>query len=145
MAELPTSKQLLLYRSDLDDYLPEKRMFVDVMADALLETKRFLEDSRGVLWTQVFNSTTDDYYVDPDGIERNKDRLHKAIILFTISILFKDYSITSGDGAWWDLYLAFRADAESTVKTAKLDLDLDESGSIEDSETSQTGQTFLIR
>ncbi|OQY16382.1 MAG: hypothetical protein B6I36_10325 [Desulfobacteraceae bacterium 4572_35.1] len=141
----PTSDELLAYRTDLSNYLASGQSLDNVMATALLEVKRYLEDKRNVMWAMVFDTIGDAYWDNEDSTGRNKDRIQKAIILYTIAIIFRDYSITVGDGAWWELYLSYRADAENTLKDARLDVDRDESGDISNSEAETLGQSFMIR
>lgn len=141
---LPSDAQILAYRSDLATYLPGGGTLQGEAATALEEVKRYLEDKRGILWRTVYDLTNDLYFVDPEGVERNQDRIQKAIILFTVAGLFKDYSVLHG-GSWWELYLAHRSDAEETLKDARLDVDLDESGAIDDGETAILSQVFMTR
>jgi GAF domain-containing protein len=141
---IPTDDELLAYRSDLSTYLPAGKTLQNIMATALAEVKRFLEDDRNVLWSRVYDLTNDEYFSDPDDNERNKDRIQKAIMLFTVSILFHDYAVTHG-GSWWELYLAYRSDAENTLRNAKLDIDIDDSGTVDESETAKQSQSFLVK
>ena len=146
MAELPTAAELKAVRSDLDQFVGEGLSLDDQMAQALLYVKRQLEDVRGILWSKVYDSDDDKYFDDADSTGRNRDRLTTAISNMTAAYVFKDYAVTAGDGSrWWELYLAYRADADALIKNAKLDVDRDESGDITDDETGELGQTFTSR
>ena len=146
MAETPTAAELKAIRSDLDSYTGDGLKLSDHVAEALKYVKRQLEDVRGILWTQVYDSDNAVYYDDEDANGRNDDRLKNAIGNMTAAYVFKDYAVTAGEGSkWWELYLAFRADADNVIKYAKLDVDLDESGDISTGEEAQAGQSFMTR
>lgn len=144
MAETPTPTYVIEIRPDIESRLSSKLSLADYLAKALAQVKRDVEDKKGIKWSQVYDSANTAYFDNADSTGRNDDRLKHAIALQTISLIFKDYSINSGDeGKWWGLYEAYRVDYENLIDTMVLDVDLDESGAIDDGEESQTQQVFL--
>lgn len=145
-SEEPTRDDVLEIRQDIVNYVVDtKDLEADYIPQALAHIKRFLENKRGVFWITVWDVDNSDYFIGSDGIERNRDKIINAISHMTVALVFKDWSLTNREGQWWDLYLAYRSDAEDSLRDALLDIDKDKSGSISDSETAQRTQPFVIR
>ena len=145
-SEVPTPDEVKEIRQDIEEYIIETKTLEDnYIPEALKRVKRFLEDKRGILWVQVWDASGSDYYVGADDVERNRDKIIAAIAHMAVSLVFKDHAIDNRDGQWWDLYVAYRADSEDSLRDAKLDIDLNEDGSIGDSETAVRNQPFVKR
>jgi len=143
MAALPTEAELLAVRSDLHDYADD---LAEYQNQALAAVKRILEDKRDILWSQVYDTNNDEYFDNEDATGRNEDRIKHAINLMTVALVFRDYAVDATDaGKWWELARAYATDAEEVILSAKLDIDSDESGTIDEGEEGYTGQVFLRR
>lgn len=146
MAEIPTTTQVLEIRSDIQDRLSGALTLDDYIDQAFAQAKRDVEDKKGILWSRIYDSTAGAYFDNPDGTGRNDDRLKHAIAILAIAYVFRDYSInTRDDGLWWGLYEAYKADYDNMVDVMVLDVDTDDSGTIDESEESQKPQVFLQR
>lgn len=138
MAATPTASEIAALRSNLP--FPAGKTADSYIALAFAQLKRDLEDRRGIEWAQVY---VNDAYL---GDGRNEDRCKHLMSLLTIALTYQDYAIeTSTGGNWWELYLAYRADYDEALKTAKLDVDTDGDGAIDTDESARSGQTFLRR
>jgi hypothetical protein len=143
---LPTDDEILEIRSDIVAFLPEGDDLQTAAGKALNKVKIELEDKRGVLWSQVWDADNTKYFVGADGVTRNEDKLPYMIALKTVSRVFRDYAIKMGDDSEWKAVgLVYEDEYEDMLLTAKLDEDLDDSGTISDDETGRTGQVFLRR
>ena len=145
MAATPTDAQVLGIRVDLETYLVDTATISDYSARALAQLKRDLEDTRGIKWAQVYVEPS--YLDNTDNTGTNDDRCKYMIALLAVAYVFEDYAImTEGTGThWWDLYLAYRSDYDTTMKRAKLDVDIDDSGTIEEGEEGRSAQAFMVR
>jgi len=144
MAEKPTIEQVLAIRGDLQKFILPPKTFDDYTTRALGQLKRDLDDKRGILWSRIYTSGA--YLDNTDSTGRNEDRCHHMIGLLAVAYAFEDYALQGAAGSqWWDLYLAYRADYDELLKTAKLDVDADDSGSISSGEENVTGQRFLSK
>jgi hypothetical protein len=145
---LPTDDEILEIRSDLVDgnFLADGDDLQTAAGKALNKVKIDLEDKRGVLWSQVWDANNSKYFVGADGVTRNDDKIPRMISLKTVRDVFRDYAIQMGaDSQWWVVSEEYEKDYQDMLLTAKLDEDLDDSGSISDDETGRTGQVFLRR
>lgn len=146
MAELPTTTEIFKIRSDIDTRLSEKLDLEHYMNIALEQVKRDIEDKKGVQWRWVYDSTNAIYFDNTDATGRNDDRIKHAISLLTVALIFRDYSINSrDDGKWWGLYESYKMDYDNLIDIMTLDVDKDESGTIEEAEESEKLQVFLTR
>ena len=142
----PSKAAVLLVRDDLSDYLPDGRTIDSYITESLEECKRVLEDDRGVVWFTVFNTTDDAYFDNADSTGRNQDRIQNAICHMTASMIFRDYAIkTELEESWTMLADYHEEKANERLLKSKLDIDTDESGTIEEGEEGQLGQTFMVR
>jgi hypothetical protein len=144
MAATPTSAEVLDIRADLETYLQTNsegaKTIDDYTARALAQVIRDLEDTRNILWSRI--------YVDPDylGDGRNEDRSKQMISLLAIAYVFEDYFLrTAGDTYWYDVYLHYFKVYNDLLKKAKLDVDVDDSGTITEDEEGRSGQSFMVR
>jgi hypothetical protein len=86
------------------------------------------------------------YLENTDGTGRNEDRCKHAIKLKVVELIFKDYAIDASEGAkWWEIAQAYKDEYDEHINNARLDVDLDDDGAIEDDEEMETGQTFFSR
>ena len=139
---LPTTDQILEERADLEKMTDSNNKTLDEYSDqALASIKRDLEDERDIKFDMVFNSDTDEYFVDEDGDARNDDRIKKMITLFIVSLVFKDFSNDVEDG-YWLIHRAYNDEYMRLMTTAKLDIDRNEDGTVDDQ---TTGQKFMRR
>ena len=143
MAETPTAADIITARASISDYLLEGVSLDDFIAIALADVKRYMRNIRGIEWIQVSDGT--DYYPDASGDANNDDQLKKAITLTAISLVYKEYSQTVNESQWWDLYLAYKDEAETLLQTAKLDVDQNKDGVINADEEQTKTQTFMAR
>ena len=141
---LPTEDQLTLVRADLADKLPDNTTLEDWLDKALAKVKRDLEDERQTKWAQVYDETNDAYYDNEDSTGRNQDRIQEMIMLCTSMLVFKQYANNRGeDGAWWQMFESYEADYTNLLKSARLDLDIDEDGEVD--EEGRLGQSFFCK
>lgn len=145
MAETPTTSAVIAERPSIGDKVPDGSTLAAFINRALADVKRFVRNVRGVEWSTIYDATAGEYLKDTDGNANNQDQLEKAITLMAIGLVYKEYSQTVNDSQWWDLYIAYREDAETLLKEAKLDIDRDESGAIDAGEEKAATQTFLSR
>jgi hypothetical protein len=144
--EKPTATEVIQIRSDIDSKTSEKLELDQYIDRAHSQVKRDVEDKKSIPWSRVYDSDNGIYFDNPDSTGRNNDRLKHAISLLAIAYVFQDYSINATDvGRWWGLYEAYKMDYDNMIDTMVLDVDTDDSGTIEDSETSQKPQVFLQR
>jgi len=144
--ESPTLEEVKAVRQDVEDYVVDnKEVETDYTPEALKHIKRYLEDKRGILWSQVWDESNSDYFEGTDEVARNRDKIVNAIAHMAVALVFKDWSIKKTEGVWWDLYVSYRADAEDGLRNALLDVDRDKSGSISEDETAGRSQPFVIR
>ena len=143
----PSREDVLLVRNDLRDYADTMGRTIDsYITEALEECKRILEDDRGVVWFTVFNITDDEYFDNADSTGRNKDRIQNAISHMTASMVFRDYAIRQElDENWTMLAEYHETKASDRLLKSTLDIDTNESGTIDDNEEGQLGQSFLVR
>jgi hypothetical protein len=143
----PTKQEVLLIRNDLESFMPDNGRTIDsYIADALAECKRILEDERGVIWTQVYNTTDDEYLDNSDSTGRNEDRIKNAQSHMTAALIFRDYSIKfEDDDSWTELAIYHEGIVTKRLLDSVLDIDTDKSGTIEEGEEGQTGQTFFVK
>ena len=142
----PSKAFVLLIRDDLEEYLPEGRTIASYITEALAEAKRILEDERGVVWATVFNTTDDEYFDNSDETGRNQDRIQNGIGHLTAAMIFRDYSVKYDEEDSWSLLADYHEEkANDRLLKSKLDIDTNESGSIDLTEEGQSGQTFMVR
>jgi len=142
----PTSAEVLIIRTDLNDYLPENRTLDSYITQSLAECKRILEDDRGVPWSRVYDTTDDAYLDNSDATGRNEDRIKNAIIHLTASAIFRDYSIKNDIEENWSMLADYHDSmAKTRLIDSVLDIDTDDSGAIDDDEEGVIGQSFLRR
>ncbi len=143
----PSKEAVLLVRNDLRDYTEAMGRTVDsYITEALEECKRILEDDRGVVWATVFNTTDDEYYDNSDSTGRNEDRIQNAISHMTASMVFRDYAIRQDLEENWTMLADYHeTKANDRLLKSKLDIDTDESGTIDTGEEGQLGQSFMVR
>lgn len=142
----PSLDEVKAIRQDVEDYVVDnKEVETDYTPEALKRIKRYLEDKRGILWVQVWDEDNSDYFVGADDVARNRDKIIDAIGHMVVALVFKDWSIKRTEGMWWDLYVSYRADAEDSLRNARLDIDRDESGAITEDETAKRSQPFVRR
>ena len=143
MAELPSNQQIKDVRPDVLEFVGKDSTLKDYAERALAYVKRDLEDVRGIEWSQIYNQEIPIVdYLTP----RNTDKMNHAIALRAVALVFHDYAVSASDGAqWWDLGNSFRADYDTFLDRAKLDIDLDESGTIEEGEELQTPARFWVQ
>ena len=143
----PSREDVLLVRNDLRDYADSMSRTIDsYITEALEECKRILEDDRGVVWFTVFNTTEDEYFDNSDTTGRNEDRIQNAISHMTASMVFRDYAIKQDlEESWTMLADYHETKANDRLLKSKLDIDIDESGAIDDNEEGQLGQSFMVR
>ena len=140
----PKESEILLIRADLKELLADGRTLSQERAEALKEVKRILEDDRGVPWSRVFNATADAYLDNDDSTGRNEDRIKNAISHMTASLIFRGYSVLDSEEENWSSLANFHYDmAKKRLLDSTLDIDLDDSGTIEDGEEGSTGQPFF--
>lgn len=140
----PTLEDVEEIRKDISDFVvDDKGIEADYIPQALAHIKRFLEDKRGILWVTVWDETGEDYFVGTDDVPRNRDKIINATSHMVVALVFKDWSVKKQDGQWWELYVSYRADAEDELRSALLDLDKDQSGTISDGETAKRSQPFM--
>jgi hypothetical protein len=142
----PTEDQVLLIRADLTRLLAPERTLEDEMQESLKECKRILEDKRKVVWSRVFvaSDSGGDYLDNPDSTGRNEDRIKNAISNMTAAIIFRGYSVlNSSDERWSSLADYYYDMAYSRLVDSVLDIDLDDSGTIDDDEAGRSGQPFF--
>ena len=142
---LPTEQEVLDIRHDLLEYLADDDL--DTLSTrALAKVKIDLEDQRGVLWSQVWDTTNSKYFVGYDENTRNDDKIPRMIAYLAVSMTFRDYSIQNADeDNWWGLAEYYMEQYEKMMLQAKLDVDSDDDGSISEDEDAQTGQVFMHR
>ena len=145
MAESPTYQEVIKECAQIEQYVPVESTMAIYIDRALDDIKRHLLTSRGIKWSMVYSSDDGDYLADTDGVENNKDQLHKAIRLMTVAIIYKDNAQESDNSIWWDLYKEYRVEAEKTIDTAKLDVDTSGDGSIDSTEEGTSSQSFFSR
>jgi hypothetical protein len=142
----PTDAEILEIRPDLIEFVPED---TDLQAQAVRSLKKVkidLEDRRGVLWSQVWDSDNSAFWVATDGPTRNDDKIPRMIAVHVVYSIFRDYAIRmNADSEWFAVANEYLTDYDQLLKDAKLDVDSDNSGTIDDSETGQTGQVFMGR
>ena len=142
----PTMQEVLLIRDDLEDFLPDGRNLDSYVAQALLECKRILEDDRACPWSRVFDSTNDAYLDNSDATGRNQDRIQNAISHQTACMIFRDYSIKNGLEENWSLLADYHCQmSKERLLESTLDIDLDDSGAIDEDEEGSVGQVFLVK
>ena len=143
----PSREEVLLVRNDLRDYADNMGRTIDsYITEALEECKRILEDDRGVVWFTVFDTTNDLYFDNADTTGRNEDRIQNAIAHMTASMVFRDYAIRQDlEESWTMLADYHETKATDRLLKSKLDIDIDESGTIDESEEGRLGQSFLVR
>lgn len=141
----PTDAEIKAIRVDVSDYLTNSKTIANYASSALAQFKLDLEDKRGIKFTQVFDTTNDKYFEDTDGNTRNDDKIAGELLPnLAISKIFRDYAISTDDGErWWALANEYEARYDDRLKIAKFDVDLDEDGSIEESEERTSSQTFF--
>lgn len=147
MAALPTKDELLQVRSDLTEKLDNDGALTleDWMEKALAQVKRDLKNIRAIKWAMVYDSETDDYFVDEDDAANNKDQIHQMIMLLTVSLIYSDYSIDfSDEGKWYAISQDYKQQYVDLMTKAKIEVDWNESGSIDDSEEEQSGVTRFM-
>ena len=145
-SESPTLAEVKDVRQDVEDYVVDnKEVETDYTPAALKHIKHYLEDKRGIFWSQVWDADSSDYFEGADEVARNRDKIVNAIAHMAVALVFKDWSIKKTEGVWWDLYVSYRADAEDGLRDALLDVDRDNSGSISEDETASRSQPFTIR
>lgn len=145
----PTDAEIKLIRVDIENYLIESRTLTSYASAALSQFKLDIEDKRGVSFSQVFDDTNDLYFTDTDGNTRNLQKIRQDMLCYLASsMVFRDYAIATSDGGgsqWWDLANEYESRYDERLKIAKLDVDLDEDGSISEDEEKVTAQTFMVR
>ncbi len=143
----PSVDDVLLVRNDLRDYTGSMGRTMDsYINEALDECKRILEDERGVVWFTVFDTTNDEYFDNSDSTARNQDRIQNAISHMTASMVFRDYAIRQDLEENWTMLADYHEQkASDRLLKSKLDVDTDESGTIDPSEEGQLGQSFMVR
>jgi hypothetical protein len=142
----PTDAQVLLVRDDVKDYMPEGRTLGSYISQSLAECKRILEDGRGVKWSQVFDSTNDAYLDNSDATGRNQDRIQNAVSHMAIGMVFRDYSVKQDLEESWTLHADYHENmASDRLLSSVLDVDVDESGAIDEDEESNIGQSFMVK
>lgn len=143
---LPTDDQLLLVRSDLDGKLPDNTTLDDWLNEGLTRVKRDLEDKRDTRWSQVYDLTNDKYFDNEDLTGRNKDRIQSMIMLCTSMLVFQQYANRQGeDSEWWSFYLSYKDEYTDRLIHARLDIDEDDDGEIDEHEEDRLGQSFMSK
>lgn len=149
MAESPTRDQVLIERSDIEDYVKNNKANLtidDFIAKSLAQVKRDVQDVKGIKWSRIYNETDQIYFLDFDDEAHNKDRVHNLIILLTVAYVFKDYAVNRTDEAVWNsMYMAYRGDYDRALDEVKLSVDWNDSGAITEDEEEQTTQVFMGR
>lgn len=140
---VPTDNEVTAIRADIANFLTGSKTITNYAASALADFKLDLEDKRNILWTRIFDTTNDLYFVDTDDNTRNDDKCINMLSNLTISLIFRDFAIANEDSQWMDLANYFRAEYDDRLKIAKLDVDLDDSGGISEAEERKSGQSFM--
>ena len=144
----PTEAEVLLIRNDLMDLIASiaGRTLDSYIVDSLAECKRILEDDRGILWTQVYDTTGDAYLDNSDSTGRNEDRIKNAMSHMAAAMVFRDYSIKFEEAESWTMLAEYHEQkAIDRLTKSKLDIDIDESGAIDDDEEMLLGQVFFVK
>lgn len=143
---LPTDDQLLLVRADLDGKLPDNTTLDDWLNEGLTRVKRDLEDERDVRWSQVYDLTNDQYFDNEDATGRNRDRIQSMILLATSMLVFQQYANRQGEGSeWWEFYLSYKDEYTNRLSGARLDIDENDDGEIDEHEEGELGQSFFSK
>jgi hypothetical protein len=145
----PTTAEVQAIRGDVENYLTGTYTLADYTAAALAQFKLDCEDKRGFKFSQVFSTTDDAYLVDTSSDTRNLRKIRQDLLCYlTVSKVFRDYAIATAeetDSRWWDLSNEYESRYEDRLKIARLDIDVDEDGSISEGEEQTSGQKFMVR
>lgn len=145
----PTDAEILAIRFDVDTYLIDAQTKTAYSINALAQFKNDIEDKRNVKFTQVFNDTADEYFTDTDSYARNLNKIRKYMLSnLAVALIFRDYAINmqeDGDGVWFNVHLFYLTQYEDALKTAQLDIDLDEDGVIDEDEERASAQKFFSK
>jgi hypothetical protein len=144
----PTDAEILEIREDLIEagYLSDDKDLQSYAEKALKKVKIDLEDQRGILWLRVWDSANSQYFEGSDGYTRNDDKIVRMISTKAVSMIFRDYAINmNADSQWLTVAEEYENLYMDLLKSAKLTVDTDDSGTIESDEDAQTGQTFMRR
>jgi hypothetical protein len=139
---LPTDTELTAKRPDIESFLTDPNTTLQTFAgEALGYLKRDLENKRGVTWSRVFVGSA--YLDNSEGTGRNESNLVHCLILRTLALILEAYGIKNTDGQWMDLANYYRSEYDELLSVARLDIDIDDSGTISEDEERRSGQTFL--
>jgi len=145
----PTDAEILAIRFDVDSYLIDPQTKTAYATNALTQFKNDIEDKRNVKFTQVFNDTADAYFTDTDSYTRNLNKIRKYMLAnLAVALIFRDYAINmqeDGDGVWFNVHLFYLTQYEDALKTAQLDIDLDEDGAIDEDEERASAQKYFSK
>jgi hypothetical protein len=144
---VPTTDEVKALRADIENYLVEEKIVSDYTASALAQYKLDLYNKRGIKFSQIFDTTNDLYFVNTDDEDWNDQNSINLIGTLTISLVFQDFAIARAaeDSQWMDLSVMYRADYDDALKIAKLDVDINDDGTITEDEEGRSGQTFFVR
>ncbi len=144
-----TDAEIKLIRVDIENYLTKSRVLSEYSDAALSQFKIDLEDKRGFKFSQVFDETNDLYFKDTDDNTRNLDKIRGQMLPnLTISKVFRDYAIATSeetDSRWWDLANEYESRYDDRLKITQLDIDIDESGTIDETEERASAQKFFSK
>jgi hypothetical protein len=143
--ETPTYTEMISRFAKIDQYVADETDLTAYVATALEEVQIYLINNRAIKWSTVYDSDNSIYFVDTDGIANNDRQLKKAISLMAISFIYRDNAQNATDAMFWDLYIAYKGEAETLLDVAKLDIDADESGVIDSDEEKTSAQVFFSR
>lgn len=141
--ETPNYSDIVQECATIEQYITDDVSMQAHINYALAEVKRYLRNMRGVEWSTVYDVANEEYFKDTDDNENNKDNILKAIRLMTIALIYKANAQEARESIWWDLYKEYLIEANTLMDNAKLDIDFNKSGEIEDAEEEYSGQVFF--
>jgi len=144
---VPTIEEVAALRADIENFLSDGKAIPDYTEAALAQFKLDLYNKRAIKFSSIYDTTNDLYFVNTDDEGWNDLSAISMIGNLTIALVFRDFAINAGESEsqWWDLHTYYRAEYDDTLKIAKLDVDLDGDGAIDEDEEGRGGQTFFVR
>lgn len=143
----PTTAATIALRNDIEDYTAAIGVALSAYITlAVSECKRILEDDRQVPWSRVFDTTNDAYLDNSDETGRNEDRIQNAMSNMAIAMVFRDYAVKQDLEESWTLLADYHEEkAKDRLLNGTLDIDTDDSGTIDSDEEGDTGQVFMVK